>query len=77
MKIYVSNEYTREKMNAQDTILDDITRNKLIGMVMSREWTQYDYQELWFTEKLKKENNEAAPGEPGRMKYMQPWMKEI
>ena len=46
MKIYVSNEYTREKMNAQDTILDDITRNKLIGMVMSREWTQYDYHEL-------------------------------
>ena len=35
-----------KKMDAQDMILDDITRNNLFGMVMSREWTQYDYQEL-------------------------------
>jgi len=41
-----TNEYIREKMNAQDTILDEITKNNSFGMVMSREWTQHDYQKL-------------------------------
>ena len=61
------NEYIREKMKAQDTVLDVITRKQLIwyvhveridravwscrengpsGMVMSREWTERDYQKL-------------------------------
>jgi len=38
-------------------------------MVMSREWTQRDYQTLWFTGNLKEGNNEAVPGEPGKMEY--------
>jgi hypothetical protein len=46
-------------------------------MVMSREWTQHDYQELWFTGNLKEGKNEAIPEEPGKMEYTQPWMKEI
>ena len=63
-------------MDAQNMILDDITRNNLFGMVMSREWTQYDYHELWFTVNLKEGNNDAVPGEPGKMEYIEPWMKE-
>ena len=39
-------ECIREKMNAQDTILDEITRNNSFGVVMSREWTERDYQKL-------------------------------
>jgi hypothetical protein len=49
----------------------------LFGMVMSREWTQRDYQKLWFTGNLKEGNNEAVPGEPEKMEYIQPWMEEI
>ena len=41
-----TNEYIREKMDEQDMILNDITRKSLFGMVMSREWTQRDYQKL-------------------------------
>ena len=41
-----TNEYIRGNMDIQDMILDDITRKQLIGMVMSREWTQCDYQTL-------------------------------
>ena len=42
-----TNEYIRGKMDAQDMTLDDISRKKnLFGMLMSREWTQRDYQEL-------------------------------
>ena len=38
-------------------------------MVMSREWTQIDYQKLRFTGNLKEGKNEAVPGEPGKMEY--------
>jgi hypothetical protein len=40
-------------------------------MLMSREWTQLDYQKLWFTGNTKKEKNEAVHGEPGKMEYIQ------
>ena len=40
-------------------------------------WTQRDYQKLWFTGNLKEGKNEAVPGEPGKMEYIQPWMEEI
>jgi len=73
-----TNEYIRGKMDAQDMTLDDISRKKnLFGMLMSREWTQRDYQELWFSGNLKEGNNKAVPGEPGKMEYIQLWMKEI
>jgi hypothetical protein len=41
-------------------------------MVMSREWTQRDYQKLCFTGNLKEGKNEALPGESGKMEYVQP-----
>jgi len=40
------NKYIREKMDAPDTILDEITQKNSFGMGMSREWTQCDYQKL-------------------------------
>jgi hypothetical protein len=46
-------------------------------MVMSREWTQRDYQKLWFIGSLKEGKNEAVPEEPGNMGNIQPLMKEI
>jgi hypothetical protein len=46
-------------------------------MVMSREWTQRDYQKLWFAGNLKEGKNEAFPWEPGKIEYLEPWMKEI
>jgi hypothetical protein len=41
-------------------------------MVMSREWTQRDYQKSFFTGNLKEGNKEAVPGEPGKTEYIQP-----
>jgi hypothetical protein len=42
-------------------------------MVMSREWTQHDYQKLLFIGNLKEgKKNEAVPDEPGKMGYIQP-----
>jgi len=44
---------------------------------MWREWTERDYQKLWLTGNLREENNEAAREEPGKMGYIQQWVKEI
>jgi len=41
-------------------------------MVMSREWTQRDYQKSWLTGNLKEGKNETVPEEPGKMGYIQP-----
>jgi len=38
-------------------------------MVMSREWTQHDYQKSRLTGNLKEEKNEAVPEETGKMGY--------
>jgi hypothetical protein len=38
-------------------------------MVMSREWTQHDYQISRLTENLKEVKNEAVREEPGKMGY--------
>jgi len=64
-------------MNEQDTILDEITKNNSFGVVMSREWTQHNYQKSWLIGNLKEGKNEAAPDEPGKMGYIQPWVKEV
>jgi hypothetical protein len=40
-------------------------------MVMSREWTQHDYQKLRFTGNLKEGEKETVPEEPGKMEYTQ------
>ena len=58
-----TNEYIREKMNEQDTILDEITRKQHIC---------YGHVErMDFTGNLKEGKNEAAPEEPGKMGYIQ------
>ena len=41
-------------------------------MVMLREWTQRDYQKSRLTGNLKEGKNDAAPEEPGKMRYIQP-----
>jgi len=40
-------------------------------MVMSREWTESDYQKSRLTGNLKEGKNEAVPEEPGKMGYIQ------
>jgi hypothetical protein len=64
-------------MDAQDMILADITWKQLIWYGHVEGMDQYNYQELWFTGNLKEGNNEDVPGEPGKVEYIQPWMKEI
>ena len=43
---------------------------------MSREWTQREYQKSWLTANLKEGQNKAVPEKPGKMGYIQPWVKE-
>jgi len=64
-----TNEYIREKMDAPDTILDEITQKQLIwyGHVERIDWR--DYQKLWLTGNLKEGKNEAVPEELGKMGY--------
>ena len=44
---------------------------------MSREWTERDYQQLWLTGEVKEENHEAVTEEPGKMGYVERWVREI
>jgi hypothetical protein len=39
-----TNEYIREKINAQHTIMNEINRSKSCVMVMWREWVQHYYK---------------------------------
>jgi hypothetical protein len=67
-----TNEYIREKMDAQDTILDDITRKQLIrcGHVDRVDPTRLPKIMInWKPEGRKKE---VVPKEPGKMGYTQP-----
>ena len=60
-------------MDAQDLILDDITRKQLIwyGHVERMDLTRLTKIMIhWKPEGRKK--NEAVPGEPGKMEYIQP-----
>ena len=68
-----TNEYIREKMDAEDVILDDITRKQLIwdGHVERIDPTRLPRIMIhWKPEG--REKNEAVPGEPGKMEYIQP-----
>ena len=58
-------------MDAQDVILDDITRKQLIwhGHVERMDPTRLPKIMIG---NLKEGNNEAVPGEPGKMEYIQP-----
>jgi hypothetical protein len=65
-----TNEYIRGKMDVQDMILDEITWKQLI-------W--YGHADRMVPTRLPKimihwkpEGNEAVPGEPGKMEYIQP-----
>jgi hypothetical protein len=53
-----TNEYIRGKMNEQDTILNN---PKTFGMVMSREWTQRDYQKTRLIGNLKEGKKRCRP----------------
>jgi hypothetical protein len=68
-------EYITGNMDAQDMILDDITRKQVI-------W--YGHVERFNSTRLprimihwKPEGNVAVPGEPGKMRYTQQLMEEI
>jgi len=43
---------------------------------MSTEWTERDYKKLWSTGNLKEGKNEADPEKPGKMGYMQRWVRD-
>jgi len=59
-------------MEAQDMILDDVTRKQLIwyGHVQRMDPTRLP--KIMIHWKLEGRKNEAAPGEPGKMQYIQP-----
>jgi hypothetical protein len=53
-------------------------QNVKINFVWScRELAERDYQELCLTGNLKEENNQAVPKEPGKVGYIQRWVREI
>jgi len=67
-----TNEYIRGKMDAQDMILDDITRKQLIwyGHVEGMDPTRLP--KIMIHWKPEGRKNEAVPGESGKMVYIQP-----
>jgi hypothetical protein len=68
-----SNEYIRGKMDAQDIILDDITREQLIwyGHVERMDPTRLPKIMIHW-KPAKEGKKKAIPGEPGKMEYIQP-----
>jgi len=66
-----TNGYIRGKMEAQDMILDDITWKKLIwyGHVERMDPTRLPKIMIQWKPEGK---NEAVPGEPGKIEYIQP-----
>ena len=64
-------------MDTQDVILDDITGKQLIwyGHVERMDPTRLPKITIHWKPEGRK--NEAFPGEPGKMEYIQPLMKEI
>ena len=71
-----TNEYIREKMDAPDTILDEITRKQLIWCGHVERIDPTRLPKLWLTGNLKEGKNEAVPEELGKMGYIQLWVKE-
>jgi hypothetical protein len=72
-----TNEYIREKMDASDIILDEIAQKQLIwyGHVERMDPTRLPKTTInWKPEGGK---NEAVAEGPGKMGYIQPWVKEI
>ena len=70
-----TNEYIRGKMDAQGTLVDEITRKQLIwyGHVERMDPTGLPKIMInWKPEGRKKKKNEAVPEEPGKMRYIQP-----
>ena len=62
-------------MDAQDMILDDITRKRLIwyGHVERMDPTRLPKVMIhWKPERRKEGNNDAVPREPGKTEYIQP-----
>jgi len=71
-----TNECIREEMNAQDTILDEITRKQLIWYCHVERMDRTRLPILWLTGNLKAGRNETVSEEPGKMGYIQRWVRE-
>jgi hypothetical protein len=72
-----TNEYIREKMDAPDTILDEITRKQLIWYGHIERMDPTRLPKVRLTGNLKEGKNEAVTEGPGKMVYIQPRVKEI
>jgi len=64
-------EYIRGKMDAQD-ILDDVTRKQLIWCGHVERMDPTRLPKIMIHWKPEGGKNEAVPGEPGKMEYIQP-----
>ena len=67
-----TNEYIRGKMDAQDMILDDITRKQLIWYGHVERIDPTRLTKIMIYGNMKEGNNEAVLWEPGKMEYIQP-----
>jgi hypothetical protein len=66
-----TNEYIRGKMDAQDMILDDITRKQIIWYGHVERMNPTRLPKIMIHWKPERRKNEAVPGEPGKMEYIQ------
>ena len=67
-----TNEYIRGKMDAQDMILDDITRKQLIWYGHVERMDPTRLPKIMIHWKPEGRKQEAVPGEPEKMEYIQP-----
>jgi hypothetical protein len=65
-------EHIRGKMDAQDMILYDITRKQLIWYGHADRINKTRLPKIMIHWKPEGRKNEAVPGEPGKMEYIQP-----
>jgi hypothetical protein len=67
-----TSEYIREKMDAQDMILNDITRKQLIWCGHVERMDSVRMPKIMINWKPDGRKNEVVPGEAGKMGYIQP-----
>ena len=71
-----TNEYIREKMDAPDTILIEITRKQLIWYWNVERMDRTRLPKLWLTGNLEEGKIEAVPEELGKMGYSHVYSRE-
>jgi hypothetical protein len=59
-------------MDAENMILDDITWKQLVWYGHVERMDPTRLPKIMFHWKKKKKKNEAVPGQPGKMEYIQP-----